>query len=197
MKVYKACLLGHSYIRDLKNLEISEIAVDDCYKVYFQYLFKPGGNIPYFSQFNNLEPLFSFTPDIIFIFLGGNDLRLDFDIHNTISQYKLLVQTIASNLPGSAIICLYIEPRFAEANSRFNTPDRSTYRALAKKFNNWLQHWDLPYRKCLTWGKNRFENKSLFKHDLVHLNVEGINLLWELFEDLLLKVIKSHFEDIN
>ena len=195
MRVYKVCLAGHSYIRDLRNLDISEISVDDRFQVQFKYIFKPGANIPYFSHINNLEPLFSFAPDIVFLFLGGNDLRLDFDIHDTISQYKLLVQSIASNLPEAVIICSYIEPRFAEANSRFNSPDPSTYKALAKKFNNWLQRWDLPYRKLLTWGRNRFENRNLFKYDLVNLNEEGIKLLWELFEDLLLKVIKYRFEN--
>ena len=42
-------------------------------------------------------------------------------IFMTISNYRLLVQRIVDNLPEAAIICSYIEPRFAEANSRFNT----------------------------------------------------------------------------
>ena len=191
MKTFKVCLLGHSYIRDLKDLDIHEIVVDNSYRVQFHYIFKPGANIPYFLRSKSLEPLYSCSPDIIFLFLGGNDIRLDFDIHETISKYKLLVQTIACNLPKTAIICSYIEPRFAAANRRFNTPDPSVYRKLAKKFNNWLQRWDLPKRKFLTWGSNRLENLDIFKSDLVHLNAEGIRLLWDLFEDLLLKVINS------
>lgn len=193
MKVYKVGLIGHSYVRDLKNLDISEICVDDKFKVEFKYIFKSGATISYFCT-HNLDSLFAYKPDIVFIVLGGNDLRADLDIHDTIANYRLLVQRIVDNLPEAAIICSYIEPRFAEANSRFNTFDFCGYRALAKKFNNWLQKWDLPYRKFLTWGSNRFENKELFKADLIHLNSKGLHLFWELFEDLLLKTINSRFE---
>ena len=194
MKTFKVCLLGHSYIRDLKSLDIHEIVIDSSYRIQFNYIFKPGANIPYFLKNENLESLYSCAPDVLFLFLGGNDIRLDYDIHETISQYKLLVQTIACNLPKTDIICSYIEPRFAAANRRFKTPDPGDYRKLAKKFNNWLQRWDLPQRKFLTWGSNRFENIELFKSDLVHLNAEGIRLLWDLFEDLLLKVVSSHLD---
>ena len=133
MKTFNVCLLGHSYIRDLKSLDIHEIVIDSSYRIQFNYIFKPGANIPYFLKNENLESLYSCAPDVVFLFLGGNDIRLDFDIHETISQYKLLVQIIACNLPKTDIICSYIEPRFAAANRRFKTPDPGEYTKLAKK----------------------------------------------------------------
>ena len=186
-------MIGHSYVRDLKNLGIFEICVDGKFKVQFKYIFKSDATISYFCR-HNLDSLFAYKPDVVFIVLGVNDLRADLDIHDTIANNRLLVQCIVDNLPEAAILCSYIEPSFAEANSRLNTFDFCDYRALAKKFNNWLQKWDLPYREFLTWGSNRFENKELFKVDLIHLNSKGIHLFWKLFEDLLLKTINSHFE---
>ena len=194
MRTYKVTLFGHSYIRDLSRLENKELNVDQDYKVQLRYIFKAGGTIKhYFSVPGSYESLFSEPPDVLFIFLGGNDLRTDWDIHDTIFKYKSLVENITFRLPNTAIICSYIEPRFASANPRFSTPDPLVYKALARKFNNWLQHWKVPYRKFLTWGSNRFENLDLFKTDLIHLNPEGLKVFWSLFEDLLLKVIDSFF----
>lgn len=194
MRTYKVTLFGHSYIRDLHSLDNKQLLVDQDYKVELRYLFSPGATIAhYFSHEDSYECLFSDSPDVIFIFLGGNDLRVDWDIHDTITKYKTLVQNISLRLPKTAIICAYIEPRFAPANLRFNTPDPLEYKALARKFNNWLQRWNVPYRKFLTWGSNRLENPNLFKPDLVHLNESGLILFWNLFEDLLLKVIESYF----
>ena len=93
-----------------------------------------------------------------------------------------LCQCIPHNPPKTAIICSYIQPRFAAANRRFKTPDPSVYRELANKFNNWLQWCDLPQRIFLTWGGNRLENINSFKSDLVHLNAKGIKLLWYLLK---------------
>ena len=87
MKVYRACLIGHSYVRDLKNLDISEICVDDKFKVQFKYIFKPGATISYFCG-HNLNSLFAYKPDVVFIVLGGNDLRADLDIHDTIANFS-------------------------------------------------------------------------------------------------------------
>ena len=194
MRTYKVTLFGHSYIRDLRSLENKQLLVDKDYKVELRYVFKPGATIDYyFTTQGSYECLFSDSPDVIFIFLGGNDLRTDWDIHYTIFKYKSLVQNISLRLPKAAIICSYIEPRFALANPRFNTPNPSEYKALARKFNNWLHRWDIPYRKFLIWGSNRFENSNLFKPDLIHLNQDGLTVFWNLFEDLLLKVIDSFF----
>ena len=79
------------------------------------------------------------------------------------------------------------------ANPRFCSPEPSEYKALARKFNNWLQRWKVPYRKFLTWGSNRFENPNLFQPDLIHLNENGLIVFWNLFEDLLIKVKESFF----
>ena len=194
MRTFKVTLFGHSYIRDLRNLENKQLVVDHSYDVHLRYLFKPGATIAhYFSNEEAYEGLFTDSPDVIFVFLGGNDLRVDWDIHDTIFKYKTLIERIASRLPNTAIICAYIEPRFARANPRFCSPEPSEYKALARKFNNWLQRWKVPYRKFLTWGSNRFENPNLFKPDLIHLNENGLIVFWNLFEDLLIKVIESFF----
>ena len=191
MRTYRVTLFGHSYIRHLGRLENKQLLVDEDYKLELRYMFKPGATIDYyFYNPGSYECLFSDSPDVIFLFLGGNDLRTDWDIHDTIFKYKTLVQNIALRLPTAAIICSYIEPRFAPANPRYNSPNPSEYKTLARKFNNWLQRWKVPYRKFLTWGSNRLENPNLFKADLIHLNESGITLFWNLFEDLLLKVIE-------
>ena len=194
MRTFKVSVFGHSYIRDLSSLGNKQLLVDKDYQVELRYFFRPGATIDYYySVPGSYEFLFTDSPDVVFIFLGGNDLRNDIDIHDTITKYRILVQNISLRLPNSAIICSYIEPRFAEANPYFNTPNPSGYKALARTFNNWLQRWKVPYRKFMTWGLNRFENLDLFKPDLIHLNQNGLEVFWNLFEDLLLKVIDSFF----
>ena len=124
MRTFKVTLFGHSYIRDLNSLDNKQLVVDDKFKVDLRYLFRSGATVNYyFFNEDSYETLFSDSPDVIFIFLGGNDLRIDWDIHETIFRYKSIVQRIALRLPKTAIICAYIEPRFAPSNPYFNTPD--------------------------------------------------------------------------
>lgn len=194
MRNYRILLFGHSYIRDLQSLGNKEIIVDNKFTIELSYLFKPGGTVAHYNSNKGLlDPLIASSPDVLFIFLGGNDLRTNWNIHDTIFNYKALVSYLASKLPNVPIICAYIEPRFALPDGYFRTPDQAVYKAYARKFNNWLQRWDVPYRKFMTWGSNRLENKDLFKHDGVHLNSQGISLLWELLEDLFIKVVESYF----
>ena len=192
MKTFKVSFFGHSYIRDLEKLGNFEVTVDDRFSIECSYFYRPGGTARYFSENKrDLGPLLSSSPDVVVVFLGGNDLRLDWSIYDTISDYKSLISYLSSELPGMPIICSYIEHRFAPANNHFNTPDPIVYKSLARKFNNWLQRWKIPYRKFITWGTNRLENRDLFKRDGVHLNEQGLVLLWDLLEDLSLKVVES------
>ena len=110
--------------------------VGHSYEVHLRYLFKPGATIAhYFSNEEAYEGLFSDSPDVHFVFLGGNDLRVECDIHDTIFKYKTLIERIALRLPIMAIVCAHIEPRFACTHPRFCTPEPSEYKALARKFN--------------------------------------------------------------
>ena len=192
MRNYRVLLFGHSYIRDLQNLGHKEIVVDDKFTVELEYLFKAGGTVAHYWKHKEiLDPLIASSPDVLFIFLGGNDLRTDWDIYDTISAYKNLVLYLSSKLSGVPIICSYIEPRFALPEGPYHTPDQSVYKSYARKFNNWLKKFDVPYCKFLTWGSNRLENKELFKRDGVHLNQQGLFILWDLLEDLLIKVVDT------
>lgn len=195
MRNFRVLLFGHSYIRDLQKLGHKEISIDEDFSIEFDYISKPGATIAHYcSNKGVLDPLIASAPDVLFIFLGGNDLRTDWNIHDTICNYKTLIEHFSSKLPGVPIVCAYIEPRFALPKGYFKTPEPAVYKAYARKFNNWLQRWDIPYRKFITWGSNRLENKALFKRDGVHLNEQGLNLLWNLLEDLFVKVVKSRFE---
>lgn len=193
MRNYRILLFGHSYIRDLSNLGHKEIVIDNKFTLEFEYLSKPGGTVAHFFKNKGvLDPLIASAPDILFIFLGGNDLRTDWDIHETIYNYKNLVLYLSSKLSGVPIICAYVEPRFAEPGGFYHTPDEYLYKSYARTFNNWLKNFDVPYRKFLTWGSNRLENKQLFKADGIHLKKEGLLILWELLEDLFIKVVDSY-----
>lgn len=193
MRNINIAFFGHSYIRDLKLLYKENIN-DSEFRLNFNYFFKPGLTVGRcLSNQGFLEALLLSSPDIVFIFLGGNDLRIDINIHDTIFNYKNLVTLIVERLPEACVICSYIEPRFAPASDRFNTPPPIVYKALARKFNNWLNRWDIPHKKFLTWGSNRLQNKLLFRRDLVHLNSIGLNLLWNLIIDILLKVIRLKY----
>ena len=195
MRNFQCLLFGHSYIRDLLTLGIKEITVDDKFTIELNYVSKPGATITHYcNNLGLLDPLIASSPDILFVFLGGNDIRTDWSIYETISNYRTLIQYLSSKLPNVPIICAYIEPRFALPGGYFKSPEPSDYKAYARKFNNWLKRWDVPYRKFITWGSNRLENKELFKRDGVHLNERGLTLLWDLLEDLFIQVVKARFE---
>ena len=194
MRNYRILLFGHSYIRDIQNLGHKEVIVDDKFTIDLEYIFKPGGTVTHYCNNKGLlDPLIASSPDVLFIFLGGNDLRTDRDIYDTITLYKNLVLYLSSRLPNIPIICSYIEPRFALPGGPYHTPDQLVYKSYARKFNNWLKNWDVPYRKFLTWGSNRLENKDLFKQDGIHLNQQGLFVLWNLLEDLFIKVIEAFY----
>lgn len=195
MKIINITLLGHSYIRDLKSLGHDNLVVQNCI-FKFKYFYKPGATIgSYLSNRSLLEPIFINPPDILFVFLGGNDLRSDWNIHDIILNYKNLITIIKQRLSKSIIICSTIEPRFASARPRFHSLDPLAYKASARKFNNWLRGFRAPDCKFLTWGHNRLENKNLFKSDFVHLNKVGLEILWNLLIDLLIRVSDLHFKD--
>ena len=76
MRAFSVLLFGHSYIRDLQNLGIKEITVDDKFTIEFNYVFKAGATINhYWNNKGLLDPIIASPPDILFVFLGGNDLR--------------------------------------------------------------------------------------------------------------------------
>ena len=191
----KVGFIGHSYIRDICSLGVSEIEVDN-FNIHFKYFYKPGGNLRNITHGDIfVKSLLEYKPEIVFLFIGGNDLRLDFPLKETIYLYKEFFHFLKSKLPSSVFICSTVEPRFAPANERFCTLGPDVYKTLTHKFNRFMKKWDLPDRKFLTWGANRLENRELFKKDLVHLNERGLHLLWELMEDLVVRVVKEKFSN--
>ena len=162
--------------------------------LYIRFFYKPGATVHGVS----LEDYFvkqcvTWNPDIIVILLGGNDVKVNWPITETFNLYKIFCCALKARLPQTHFICCTIEPRFAPASVRHNTPPPDQYKVAAHKFNRLLKRWKIPDHRFLTWGSNRLENSSLFKADLVHLNEQGNKVYFELLYELLCKAAKDNF----
>ena len=125
------------------------------------------------------------------MYLGGNDIRINWDIRETFEVYKSFCRQLKLRLPSVNLICSTIEPRFALPSDRHRTPPPEQYAVAAKAFNRLLKKWHFPNYRFLTWGANRLENTELFANDLIHLNQSGLKVLWDLIYDLIVKVVND------
>ena len=98
--------IGHSYVRDICSLGISEIEVEN-FNIYFKYFYKPGVNLRNIGASDIfVKSLLEYKPEIVFLFIGGNDLRSDFPLKETIYLYKEFFNFLKSNLPDSVLFAL-------------------------------------------------------------------------------------------
>ena len=192
MPSVKVVLLGHSYVRDL--FSVFDYGIEcDC---EFRFFFKPGATVRGISMNENfVRSCIEWEPHVVFLLLGGNDIRCDWDIKETFEVYKNFCAKLKERLSNLVLICSTVEPRFAIANDRHRTPSLEQYNVAAKAFNRLLKKWTVPDYRFMTWGANRLENVGLFAKDGVHLNTNGRKIMLRLIYDLVIKVVANMTSD--
>ena len=189
MPPVKVAFLGHSYVRDLSSVLDHESVCSER-EIEFRFFFKPGATVRGISIDDIfVKPCIEWKPRILFLLLGGNDIRCGWDIRETFDIYKEFCDKLKEQLTDLVLITSTIEPRFAKANERFQTPPPEQYHVAAKAFNRLLKKWTLPDYRFLTWGANRLENINLFDKDRVHLNTTGKKVISHLVNDLVSRVV--------
>ena len=76
-------LIGHSYVRDLENLQQHSFSAENI-TFHIKYVHQPGGTYELFV--NNpvlLDPAFEFEPDFVVVVLAGNSL------HNSVTNAEV------------------------------------------------------------------------------------------------------------
>ena len=176
----KVLILGHSYVRDLERLGNREITVNNIL-VHLSYLSFPGFRFVDFLQSPKLlDKAISLFPDIILVILGGNDIRTDVDLSVVKDNCRDFFALLCSKFSGSFIIASQIEFRHLKKVNRHSSPAEDLFRKLANSFNNWLNKQKFKDKILIVNGVGKLSDASLFKADGVHLNIHGLEILFEL-----------------
>ena len=184
----RVAIFGHSYVRDLKQLGFSHLIFED-FDVPVDYFDFPGSGFhDFILNPSLLDKLVIYNPTVIVIFLGGNDLKVNLDLdivkHNCSQFYSVL----RLRLPNSVFITSQVEYRHLKSTNRHGTPDLELYRRLANNFNKWIARQKFKDRLLIVNGSDKLGDSKFFKSDGVHLNRQGLELLFDLMYKCL-----SHF----
>ena len=175
----RIAIFGHSYIRDIQTLGHNKLTFGDT-KVELNYFPFPGACFKDFVyNKEKLHDVILFAPDIIVVILGGNDIKVVKDLNVIKDDCKEFYILLKSVLPKAVIIASQIEHRHLRRINKYNTPTAELYRKLANCFNRWLVRQHFKDKLLIINGDQKLRNEKLFKSDGVHLNRQGLTLLFE------------------
>lgn len=187
----KVLIFGHSYVRDLERLGHTELTIHNIL-LHFSYLSFPGARfVDFLHNPNFLDKAVSLKPDIILVILGGNDILTDVDLSEVKDNCRNFFHLLRSRLPETFVIASQIEFRHLREVNRHGSPAEDLYRKLANNFNNWLNKQKFKDKILIVNGVGKLSNASLFKLDGVHLNVHGLEVLFDLVVSALFGPIET------
>lgn len=183
----KVLLLGHSYVRDLKQfIDSPIIKVKSNLYLELEFLTIPGSTFETFiNSLSYLEKATNLSPDIIIIILGGNDIKINVPLQHIYHSCKEFFKLIKNKLPNAYCIVSQIEDRYHTHINRFLTPTFENFRTLSNSYNRWLLRQDFKDRVLCIKGPNKLSNRTLYK-DSVHLNAQGLEKLYNIIKDTLI-----------
>ena len=126
-------ILGHSQLREFKieHLNLNDNVID------VKKFWKPGARLATILSENIFQDLVAFQPDVIIIFLGGNDISRESKPAKLIDDYKNLIEQLRLSVSLSVgIFALEIEKRVPR-NERYI--DAESYRKFRRSVNRRLQ----------------------------------------------------------
>lgn len=189
----KIAIFGHSYVRDLELLGHSDFVISEV-PVSFQYFAFPGAG---FRKFLNnprlLDEVVLEKPDILVIILGGNDIKVNVELKEIKENCKEFFRLFRSKLPDSFFVATQVEFRHSEKVNRHGSPSEKLFRKLALHFNNWLNRQKFKDKIFVVNGNTKLCDVGLFQKDGVHLNLEGL----EVYFDLLISALSGPVESLK
>lgn len=178
----KVALFGHSYIRDLARLGFHNIKVSDDVVLDLRYFSFPGHT---FADFlvdpSKFQEVIQFQPNIIVVYLGGNDIKVDVELQQVYSDCKKFYEYLRSRLPDTYIIASQIEARYGSTVNRHGSPEAAEFSRLANYFNKWLLKQSFKDRLLCIKGPNKLSNSALYR-DTVHLTRQGLHKLFDIIK---------------
>ena len=198
---HSVLLLGHSYVRDLRNsfCLVKKSSQFDFSFLLQQFIFfqsKPGSTFDNWNKNNWLHQAKSSLtrdPHAIIIVLGGNDFKpsLFAKEGNPISPVLTSAQLFFTNLkqlyPNSKIIFAKVENRFySNCNKHPNSPTVELHTRYSKYLNLFIYR----HKLCNTFvhtndRKFGIGEEKFFRRDGVHLNKVGLERYWFLISSSL------------
>ena len=139
----KVLLLGHSYVRDLKNY----CERNGCYYlkengVEVELLFDsiPGATYDTFLQLPlKFKEISYIKPDVVLTVLGGNDIKVNCDLAVVKNQCRSYFEQLRQSLPDEFLVTLEVESRYLRETNKHGTPEVKRYRIISNYFNSWLK----------------------------------------------------------
>ena len=187
----KVGVIGHSYVRDIQQLGFTNLVYGDL-KVPIKYFAFPGfGYRNFILDPSLLDSLIEYQPEVTVVFLGGNDIKENVDLNCIKSDCDQFFSILRLRLPESVFVVSHVEIRHLKETNRHGTPSTILYKRLARNFDKWLDRQPFMYKTLLVNGASKLDDPKFFKADGIHLNREGLNLLFELLYNCLFDIVRS------
>ena len=184
-------VFGHSYVRDLQQLGYSHLVYPNI-SVPINYFSFPGfGFHNFILNPGLLDNLVSCKPDIVIIFLGGNDIKVNVDINFVKRDCEQFYSILRLRLPKAIFVVSQVVLRHTVSVNRHGTPAFELFRKLANNFNKWVARQKFKDKLLLINGENKLSNVNFFRSDGVHLNKQGLELVFSLIHDCLSDAVLS------
>lgn len=176
----KVAYLGHSYVRDLKRLDILQDKIGDSEQCVIQYFSIPGSCFKTWLDFpKQLSLCMDYNPDFLLICLGGNSITEHVsDIGLQEYCYKFY-ELLGSLLPNTILIAVQVETRFPIIPNKFGTPCYEIYKKRRLKFNKFLKKFKLRHYLANIQSPGRLDDRKYYNGD-VHLNSRGLKKYYNL-----------------
>ena len=124
----KVTLFGHSYIRDLERLGFYNIKVSDDFVVDLSYFSFAGHTFADFLEDpSKFQEVIQFQPNIIVVYLGGNDIKVDIELQQVYGDCKKFYEFLRNRLPDTYIVSSQIEARYGSTVNRHGSPEAAEF----------------------------------------------------------------------
>lgn len=176
----RIAIFGHSYVRDLQSLDQYQINLKNTRANLFYFSFPGACFKDFFCKEKRFKDIVSCAPNIVIVLLGGNDIKVTHDLNIVKEDCKTFFLLLKSILPNSKIIASQIEHRHLKYVNKHQSPKEDLYRKLANCYNRWLVRQLFKDKLLIINGFNKLSEETYFKSDGVHLNLKGLELLFDL-----------------
>ena len=181
MPILRVLLVGHSYIRRIKE-HLKSKGVDGftvgSMKVKVDFVYSGGADYARYNGSSCLKDwIMEYQPDIILVVLTGNGIRTDVPVPVYYDALRDFYSWLRGKFPGAIIISSECETRFHEENLLSNIPNKVEYYPRKVAVNQIL--YRMKYKNYMMRFGRTFDNRSFFDEKGVHLNWDGKEKYWE------------------
>ena len=159
----KLLIVGHSYVADLKTLEVKEFQTGG-QQVQVTYIYKRGGSYDtYLGDLSVFDRITAVQADVTLVILGGNSIsnnRTNAEIYDSIRKFYTKLR---ASSPTSRIAAAQVELRFYNSENRWDCPVGEDYIKRRVAINNFLKRLKLKDNILMISGVNRLDNQQYYK----------------------------------